>query len=147
MDVVDSSSATNNESNIKKPTSLRRRVVAKRERKFDARFLDLTPKWKEVEIQIYVLGIRNMHRTVGALTKPFVSIHFPNGVNLATDPSNLPSPNSPNFCQFFTVKHQLPVQSIFAPAIRVAVRDTAAISKAQKRIGWAFIELEKYLND
>ena len=123
--------------------------------------MDLTPKWKEVEIQIYVLGIRKMHRGVGAVHKPFVSIHFPNGHNLATAPSNLPSPNSPNFCQFFTVKQQLPAQSIFSPAIRVAVRDskgsilktakwrkTKTVSESgSKRLGWAFVELQDFLGD
>lgn len=142
------------------PRSEAKRIVAKQTRKFNPRYIELTPKWKEMEIQIYVLGLRNM-RTPDKINKPFVSIHFPNGVNLATNPSNLPSPESPNFCQFFTVKQQLPVQSIFSPAIRVAVRDNKsfAFSGSKKknaaedpgagvvRIGWAFVELQDFLGD
>jgi len=115
-----------------------------------------------VEIQLYVMGVRNMVR--GKVTKPMVTIHFPNGVNLATNPSNVPSPNNPNFCQFFAVKHDLPIQTIFSPAIRVAVQDNVSIGAATisrvfrrnkkgkqehqlKTLGFAFIELHDFLGD
>ena len=106
--------------------------------------IDLTPDLDTMELQIYVLGLRNVNASF-SLSAPYVSIYFPQGQKLSTKSSNVPSLKSPNFCELFSIELELPLDVVFMPGIRIALFDTV-LGVNKKKVGWCFIQLSEYIN-
>ena len=77
-------------------------------------------------------------------SKVIVRFDFPQQT-LSTTASATPSANNANFCQLLSVTMLMPANPMFAPGIRVGVYNVGL--SGEKRLGYAFVSLEKYLVD
>eukprot|EP00752_Nemacystus_decipiens_P012046 g10680.t1 len=89
---------------------------------------DLTPKLRPAFLEILALGIRGMQPyEMLPMQMPYMQLEvdLPNGkkVSLTTNPSKKPSGADANFLERLTVPLELPVEDIFAPRLKLCVRD------------------------
>ncbi|CAM9992524.1 unnamed protein product [Ectocarpus sp. 6 AP-2014] len=91
---------------------------------------DLTPKLKPAYLEILALGIRGMQPfEMLPMQMPYMqmeaSVDLPHGkkVSLTTNPSKKPSGADANFLERLKVPLDLPVNEIFAPRLKLCVRD------------------------
>jgi hypothetical protein len=100
-----------------------------------------TSKW----LHIIVLGLRGLSSVVG-IHKPYMKFAI-NDKTFKTQPSNKPSPNDPNFLQVLKIRVVLANDHIFAPSLRMTVKDALFGGFLKRMLGSASISLQDIIEN
>ncbi|CAM9701229.1 unnamed protein product, partial [Scytosiphon promiscuus] len=111
---------------------------------------DLTPKLRSAHLEILALGIRGMQPfEMLPMQMPYMQLEvdLPNGkrVSLTTNPSKKPSGADANFLERLTVPLDLPVRDMFAPRLKLRVRDSRLGGFLTPVVGVGAVDLAKKL--